>query len=198
MNAVRQLLCPVDCTAGMGTAVKIPHSIPAPTQFQLRREAFINKDVVKFDELCAKYWVKDWQIIRPSGKPLTYDTYKPIFLADDFKCISSELVAINSTKVSARCLSTALAFLRMMLTHCLARCKASAATLHPLHAAKLYRLCCDKLSCDTPSPLLRHCIPPTNKQKPQTPNPEEGLCERDGSGGGLHRARHVRGQGQPT
>ena len=81
--------------------------MPAPAQFQLRREAFINKDVGKFDELCAKYWVKDWQIIQSCGKPLPYDTYKTILLADNFKCISSELVAINSAKVSARCLSTA-------------------------------------------------------------------------------------------
>ena len=74
----------------------------APAQFKLRSQAFIDKDGVKYDEFCAKYWVTDWRIIRPCGNSLTppSTSFKTTFMSDDFKYIFSDLVAINSTKVS--------------------------------------------------------------------------------------------------
>ena len=55
----------------------------------------------KFDELCAKYWVEGWQLFRPSGSPLTYDSCKAICMSEDTKFICSDFVEINSTKVSS-------------------------------------------------------------------------------------------------
>ncbi|KAJ1491949.1 hypothetical protein T484DRAFT_3069968 [Baffinella frigidus] len=83
------------------------HSRLAPAQFNMRREASVSKDMAKLDEVCDKFWVEGWQIVRPSGNPLTYESQKEMFLSPDVKFISSELVGINSTKVFARCLSAA-------------------------------------------------------------------------------------------
>ena len=93
----------------------------------MHREAGMSKDVAKFDELCAKYWVDGFQVIRPSGNPLNYDTFKKMFMSDDVKTTASELVSIDSTKVLARCLSAA--SLDTLLALCLILF--SAATLYP-------------------------------------------------------------------
>ena len=90
--------------------------IPTPTlQFNMHREAAKNKDVGLFDELCAKYWVDGWQVIRPSGNPLTYETAKAMWTSADVKMIASELVSIDSTKVLAHRLSDASLFLTRFL-----------------------------------------------------------------------------------
>mmetsp|Transcript_62370 Transcript_62370/g.148572 ORF Transcript_62370/g.148572 Transcript_62370/m.148572 type:complete len:140 (-) Transcript_62370:383-802(-) len=70
-------------------------------QFNMRREASVSKDMAKLDEVCDKFWVEGWQIVRPSGNPLTYESQKEMFLSPDVKFISSELVGINSTKIFA-------------------------------------------------------------------------------------------------
>ena len=92
---------------GLGGVTESFRSRLAPTQFNLRKEASLTKDVAKFDEEKAKYWVDGWQIIRPTGNPLNYDSLKKMFMSDDIKFISSDFVAINSTKVLARCFSAA-------------------------------------------------------------------------------------------
>ena len=57
--------------------------------------------MAKYDELCSKYWVPGWQIIRPSGNAIEYEGYKKIIVEEGVKILSTELVSINSTKVPA-------------------------------------------------------------------------------------------------
>ena len=77
------------------------HSRLAPAQVELGREALTGKNLAKYDELCSKYWVPGWQIIRPSGNAIEYEGYKKIIVEEGVKILSTELISINSTKVFA-------------------------------------------------------------------------------------------------
>ena len=62
---------------------------------------FKSKDAAKFDSMWEKFWVEGAFMIRPSGNPLTKESWREMVTAKDISMESTELKSVDSVNLIA-------------------------------------------------------------------------------------------------